>query len=75
MRGDVVVDDRLFEQFRVPNGNVLITPITVNDNLIDVTITPTRPGRPARVDWRPKSAAFTRALGGAHGGRRAAAET
>lgn len=59
VRGDVVVDDRLFRKFRVPNGNVLITPITVNDNLIDVTITPTRPGKPARVDWRPKSAAFT----------------
>ena len=31
--GDVVVDDRLFEHFRVPNGNVLITPVIVNDNL------------------------------------------
>lgn len=57
--GDVAIDDRLFRSFRVPNGNVLITPITVNDNLIDVTITPTAPGRPARVDYRPKSAAFT----------------
>lgn len=56
VEGDVVVDDRLFTKFRVPNGNVLITPITVNDNLVDVTIRPTRPGRPARVDWRPKSA-------------------
>src|SRR3954468_16842067 len=59
VEGDVVVDDRLFRKFRVPNGNVLITPITVNDNLIDVTIRPTRPGRPARVDWRPRSAGFT----------------
>jgi D-alanyl-D-alanine carboxypeptidase/D-alanyl-D-alanine-endopeptidase (penicillin-binding protein 4) len=57
--GDVVVDDRLWRPFRVPNGNVLITPIVVNDNLVDVTVTPTRPGRPARVDWRPRSAAFT----------------
>jgi D-alanyl-D-alanine carboxypeptidase/D-alanyl-D-alanine-endopeptidase (penicillin-binding protein 4) len=54
--GDVVVDDRLFRSFRVPNGNVLITPITVNDNLVDVTIRPTTPGRPARVAWRPRSA-------------------
>ena len=59
VEGDVVVDDRLFEHFRVPNGNVLITPVIVNDNLIDVTILPTEPGQPASVDWRPKSAAFT----------------
>ena len=57
--GDVVIDDRLFEHFRVPNGNVLITPVIINDNLIDVTILPTEPGQPAKVDWRPKSAAFT----------------
>lgn len=57
--GDVVVDDRLFEHFRVPNGNVLITPVIVNDNLVDVTILPGLPGGPAEVDWRPKSAAFT----------------
>ena len=57
--GDVVVDDRLFEHFHVPNGNVLITPVIVNDNLVDVTILPTEPGEPAAVDWRPRSAAFT----------------
>lgn len=57
--GDVVIDDRLFESFRVPNGNVLITPVIVNDNLIDVTILPTEPGSPAAIDWRPRSAAFT----------------
>ena len=57
--GDVVVDDRLFEHFRVPNGNVLITPVIVNDNLVDVTILPTEPGEPAAVTWRPVSAGFT----------------
>lgn len=56
--GDVVVDDRLFDLFRVPNGNVLITPIIINDNLVDVTIIPTEPGQPAIVEWRPKSAAL-----------------
>ncbi len=54
--GDVVVDDRLFTKFRVPNGNVLITPISVNDNLVDVTVRPTQAGKPASVDWRPRSA-------------------
>ncbi|OGE23632.1 MAG: hypothetical protein A3J42_03995, partial [Candidatus Dadabacteria bacterium RIFCSPHIGHO2_12_FULL_53_21] len=58
VEGDVIIDDRLFDLFRVPNGNVLITPIIINDNLIDVTIIPTEPGQPAIVDWRPKSAAF-----------------
>jgi hypothetical protein len=36
----VIVDDRLFDAFRVPNGNVLISPILVNENLIDVTLAP-----------------------------------
>lgn len=58
VEGDVAVDDRLFDLFRVPNGNVLITPIIINDNLVDVTIIPTEPGKPATVEWRPKSAAL-----------------
>jgi PBP4 family serine-type D-alanyl-D-alanine carboxypeptidase len=57
--GDVVIDDRLFDQFRVPNQKLLITPIIVNDNLIDVTIIPTKPGQKASVEWRPHTAAFT----------------
>jgi PBP4 family serine-type D-alanyl-D-alanine carboxypeptidase len=61
--GDVVVDDRLFEPYRVPNGNLLITPILVNENMVDVTVTPTQPGHAARVDYRPKTAAFR--VGGA----------
>ena len=56
--GDVVIDDRLFESFRVPNGNLLITPILVNENMVDVTITPTRPGEAATVSWRPHTGAF-----------------
>lgn len=56
--GEVIVDDRLFESFRVPNGNVLITPIIINDNRIDITVTPTTPGEPALVTWRPQSVAF-----------------
>jgi D-alanyl-D-alanine carboxypeptidase len=56
--GAVIIDDRLFPQFRVPNGDLLITPIIINDNRIDVTILPTKPGERAKVDWRPHSAAF-----------------
>lgn len=58
INGDIIIDARLFEEFLVPNNNRLISPIIVNENLIDVTIIPTEPGQPAYVDWRPKSAAF-----------------
>jgi D-alanyl-D-alanine carboxypeptidase len=56
--GDVIIDDRIFPQFRVPNGDLLITPMVINDNRIDVTILPTKPGQRAKVEWRPHSAAF-----------------
>jgi PBP4 family serine-type D-alanyl-D-alanine carboxypeptidase len=56
--GDVVVDDRLFDSFRVPNQNLLVTPIMVNENMVDVTVTPTQVGQAASVDWRPRSGAF-----------------
>jgi D-alanyl-D-alanine carboxypeptidase/D-alanyl-D-alanine-endopeptidase (penicillin-binding protein 4) len=58
VNGDVVIDARLFDEFVVPNEQRLISPIIVNENLIDVTIIPTDQGQPAMVDWRPKSAAF-----------------
>lgn len=41
-----------------PNGNLLVTPILVNENLVDVTVTPTQAGQPATVEYRPKTAAF-----------------
>src|SRR5262249_36830452 len=56
--GDVLIDDRLFKQFRVPNQHLLITPIVINDNRIDVTVLPTQLGQRARVEWRPQTAAF-----------------
>jgi PBP4 family serine-type D-alanyl-D-alanine carboxypeptidase len=58
VNGDVAVDDRFFEPYRVPNGNLLITPVMVNENQVDVTIKPTQPGQPATVEYRPKTAAF-----------------
>lgn len=56
--GEVAVDDRLFDRYRVPNGNLQITPIMVNENMVDVTVRPTAPGRPAAVVHRPATAAF-----------------
>ena len=57
--GDVIVDDRLFDAFRVPNGNVLISPILVNENVIDVTLAPASEGQPGVLDWRPRTSAMS----------------
>jgi D-alanyl-D-alanine carboxypeptidase/D-alanyl-D-alanine-endopeptidase (penicillin-binding protein 4) len=55
--GDVVIDDRLFASYDGwPDGR--ISPIWVNENVLDITVKPAAPGRPARVDWRPKTAAW-----------------
>lgn len=59
VNGDVVVDDRLFEPYRVPNGNVLITPVMLNENRVDMTVVPTEPGDLATVEYRPQTAAFS----------------
>ena len=57
VRGDVVIDDRLFKPWESPDG--LIAPIWVNENRIDLTAKPTSQGEAAKVDWRPKTAAYT----------------
>ena len=55
--GDVVIDDRLFETYTGwPDG--AITPIWVNENLIDITVRPTARGKKAAYTWRPKTAAY-----------------
>lgn len=49
--GTVVVDDRLFQGTL---DDEPITPIVVNQNLIDVLVTPGAPGEPATVEMSPK---------------------
>lgn len=56
--GDVVIDDRLFEGYDGWNDG-RISPIWVNENVIDITTTATRPGARATIEWRPKTAAIT----------------
>jgi D-alanyl-D-alanine carboxypeptidase/D-alanyl-D-alanine-endopeptidase (penicillin-binding protein 4) len=58
--GDVLIDDRLFEKSRGSgSGPDLLSPIVVNDNLVDLIITPaTEPGKSATVQMRPKTAFF-----------------
>ncbi|KAA9110816.1 D-alanyl-D-alanine carboxypeptidase/D-alanyl-D-alanine endopeptidase [Microbacterium rhizomatis] len=55
--GDVLVDDRLWDP--VVLDKIPITPIVVNDNLIDFVVTPgAAAGDPATVTWRPQTAAY-----------------
>jgi D-alanyl-D-alanine carboxypeptidase len=55
--GDVIVDDRLFQPFEF-RGQFKVTPIFVNDDVVDLTINPAKPGSAASVVWRPTSAAL-----------------
>jgi D-alanyl-D-alanine carboxypeptidase/D-alanyl-D-alanine-endopeptidase (penicillin-binding protein 4) len=57
--GDVVIDHRLFVPYRVPNGMLLISPVLLNENMVDVTVAPTEAGQPATVTHRPETAAFS----------------
>lgn len=56
--GDVLVDDRLFDRDRSSgSGPTMVTPILVNDNVIDVVVAPgDAPGKPALVATRPETA-------------------
>jgi len=59
VNGDVVIDDRLFTPCNgFPDG--LISPIWVNENLIDVLVTPgAAAGQPTSISWRPVTASYT----------------
>ena len=58
IQGDVIIDDRLFQPFEY-RDEFFATPAYVNEDLVDVSMSPSTVGQPANVDWRPKSAAFT----------------
>lgn len=54
--GDVIVDTRLWETFPTQDGDV--TPIFVNDNLVDVDVTAASEGAPATIAVTPQSSAY-----------------
>ncbi|KTC93436.1 D-alanyl-D-alanine carboxypeptidase [Legionella cincinnatiensis] len=56
--GDIIIDDRLFDAFYFRN-QFYVSPIFVNDNVVDVIINPGKVDEKARVNWRPKSDAFS----------------
>jgi D-alanyl-D-alanine carboxypeptidase/D-alanyl-D-alanine-endopeptidase (penicillin-binding protein 4) len=57
VEGDVLIDDRLFDQARGSgSGPVILSPILVNDNIVDVTVTPgKKAGDAATVQLRPQT--------------------
>jgi D-alanyl-D-alanine carboxypeptidase/D-alanyl-D-alanine-endopeptidase (penicillin-binding protein 4) len=59
VHGDVLIDDRLFAHSEGSgSGPQTITPIMINDNVIDFTFEPTEPGHPVKATWRPHTALF-----------------
>lgn len=57
VRGDVLIDERLWDKFDF-REQLQVSPIFVNDDLVDVAITPGSVGAAANVVSRPLSAAF-----------------
>jgi D-alanyl-D-alanine carboxypeptidase len=55
--GNVVVDDRLFRPYLF-RDEFEVRPIFVNDDVVDVAITPTKAGEAAAVKVRPRSSAL-----------------
>lgn len=57
--GELLVDDRLFDaEASTGSGPRRLSAIVVNDNLVDVLVTPGAAGSPATVTVRPPSAAL-----------------
>jgi D-alanyl-D-alanine carboxypeptidase/D-alanyl-D-alanine-endopeptidase (penicillin-binding protein 4) len=56
VQGEVLVDDQLFDKATgTGSGPHRLTPMMINDNLIDITVTPGERGSMAKVTWRPQS--------------------
>jgi D-alanyl-D-alanine carboxypeptidase/D-alanyl-D-alanine-endopeptidase (penicillin-binding protein 4) len=56
IKGDVIIDDRLWDPYTGQEGPV--PPIYVNDNVLDLTVTPGAVGQPATVVTTPVTKAF-----------------
>jgi len=55
--GEIIIDDRMFVRTRgTGSGPDVVSPIMVNDNVVDILIEPgAKPGHPAKVTARPES--------------------
>lgn len=60
IEGEVLIDDRLFQRTRSSgSGPDAVSAITINDNVVDVLVTPgAKAGDPATVRTRPETAFF-----------------
>ena len=54
--GNVVVDDRLWITEDLGENDGPVSPIIINNNLIDILASPTRPGKAASIRMRPEVA-------------------
>ena len=54
--GNILIDARLFDQ--MPKDDYVLTPIMINDNVIDITVRPVAVGQAATVVTRPETAAY-----------------
>jgi serine-type D-Ala-D-Ala carboxypeptidase/endopeptidase (penicillin-binding protein 4) len=52
IHGNVLIDDRLFEITK--KREIWLSPIMINENLIDILINPSEIGKAATLTWRPK---------------------
>lgn len=58
VNGEIVVDDRMFTPIQWPDG--LISPIWVNENLIDIMVSPgAAQDDPTSMNWRPQTSSYT----------------
>lgn len=57
INGDVLIDESLFDSTEV--RGMMLSPIFLNENLIDIVINPTEMGKPAEVSWRPMVPGYT----------------
>ena len=57
VRGEVLIDDRLFARAEgTGSGPAAVTPIMVNDNVVDIVVTPgAKPGDPAKAVIHPET--------------------
>lgn len=52
MEGNIIIDDSLFETTQ--KRGMVLTPIIINENLIDIVVNPTTLGQKAEITWRPQ---------------------
>jgi len=52
LNGDVLIDDSLFKSSW--QRDMLLSPLIINENMIDVVLNPAKEGEPAILFWRPK---------------------